>query len=585
MQANLFRIDDFVFSAIFFKHKPKPGILKTHIFSYATLTAAIVCFLPSLLLGQNNPLGSQVNGNFQMDAQYYRVDSAIGAFPVPEKMMMNSWTNITYSAGNFNAGLRYETYLNQVNGYDPRYKGTGIPYWFVNYRSGQFEVTAGHVYDQFGSGMIFRTYEEHNLGYDNSLNGLRVKFNPVKGIELKGIYGTQRYFWDKGPGIVRGGDAEVNVNDLFKALENDKLKIQLGGSFVSKYQADEQINNLNGEQLILPLNVGAAAGRFNLSYGNFGLGGEYAQKSNDPNAINNFIYKKGEAMLLTASYNQKGLGIIIQAKRLDNMGYKSKRTETGNVLDMNFLPAITKQQTYTLAAFYPYATQPNSEMGIEAQVNYKINKNTLLGGKYGTEIAVNFSGINSIYKELVNDTIALESSGTLGYKSPFLKIGEKYFRDFNIEIGHKFSKNFKAIFTYMYEEYSIEVIEGHPGEPLVFADIFIADMTYKLTQTKAIRLETQALLSKQDEGDWLLGLLEYTVAPKWFVSVADQYNYGNEDTGKRYHYPLVAVAYNNDANRIQVSYGKQREGIVCVGGVCRNVPAANGLTLTITSSF
>ena len=81
MQANLFRIDDFVFSAIFFKHKPKPGILKTHILSYATLTAAIVCFLPSLLLGQNNPLGAQVNGNFQMDAQYYRVDSAIGALP------------------------------------------------------------------------------------------------------------------------------------------------------------------------------------------------------------------------------------------------------------------------------------------------------------------------------------------------------------------------------------------------------------------------------------------------------------------------------------------------------------------------
>lgn len=560
--------------------------MKTQFFTYTTVLVVIAFFVPNLLLAQNNSLGSQVNGNFQMDAQYYNVDSAIGANGVPEKMLMNSWTNITYSAGNFNAGLRYETYLNPINGYDPRYKGTGIPYWFVDYKTGQFQITAGHIYEQFGNGTIFRTYEEHNLGYDNSLNGIRVKFNPVKGVELKGIYGTQRYFWDKGPGIVRGGDAEFNINDLVPSMENSKLHIQIGGSFVSKYQADEEIYNGNQEKLILPLNVAAGSGRINIGYGNFGLNAEYAQKMNDPNAMNNFIYKKGESLLLTASYNQKGLGIIVQAKRLDNMSYKSKRTENGSVLDINYLPAITKQHTYTLAAVYPYATQPNNEMGLEAQVNYKIKKNSFLGGKYGTDISINFSGINSIVKDKVNDSTLLDESGTLGYTSPFFKIGDvKYFRDFNIEIGHKFSQSFKLLFTYVYEDYNIDVIEGHTGEPLVHADIFVADMTYKITPTKAIRLETQALITKEDEGDWFMGLLEYTVAPKWFVSVADQWNYGNDDTERRFHYPLVAVAYNNDANRIQLSYGKQREGIVCVGGVCRSVPASNGFTLSLTTSF
>ena len=239
--------------------------------------AALFCLSPAMLFAQNSPLGSQVNGNFQLDAQYYMVDSAIRAFPVGEKMLMNSWTNITYTSGNFNAGLRYETYLNPVNGYDPRYKGTGVPYWFVDYKTGQFQVTAGHIYDQFGSGMIFRTYEEHNLGYDNALNGIRVKFTPVKGIELKGIYGVQRYFWDYGPGIVRGGDADVNLNDLIPSLENSKLRLQMGGSFVSKYEANELVYNAKQEELVLPLNVASGAGRFNLSYGNFGLGAEYVQ--------------------------------------------------------------------------------------------------------------------------------------------------------------------------------------------------------------------------------------------------------------------------------------------------------------------
>jgi hypothetical protein len=566
--------------------KSNPYTLKTSFITYTTLLFVLICIVPELLVAQSNSLGSQVNGNFQMDAQYYRVDSAIGALPVPEKMQMNSWTNVTYSAGKFNAGLRFETYLNPINGYDPRYQGTGIPYWFVDYKTGQFQVTAGKIYEQFGSGMIFRTYEEHNLGYDNSLNGIRVKFNPVKGVELKGIYGTQRYFWDQGPGIVRGADADFNLNDLITAWEGSKLRIRLGGSFVSKYQADEDIYNSEQELLILPLNVGAGAGRLNIDYGNFGLGAEYVQKINDPNAMNNFIYKNGESLLLSASYNQKGLGILVQAKRLDNMSYKSKRTETGNVLDINYLPAITKQQTYTLAAFYPYATQPNSEMGIEAQVNYKIKKNTFLGGKYGTDIALNFSAINSIQENQVNDSTPLGTSGTLGYSSPFFKVGDtKYFRDFNIEIGHKFSKSLKLLFTYMYEDYNIAVIEGHTGEPMVHADIFVAELTYKITPEKALRFEGQALLTQQDEGDWMMGLLEYTVAPKWFVSLADQWNYGNPDTEKRFNYPLVAVAYNNDANRIQLSYGKQREGIVCVGGVCRAVPASNGFTLTLTTSF
>jgi len=573
-----------------------PSHLKTRSFSYTLVIAGLISLVPSLLKAQNNTIGSQVNGNFQLDAQYYRVDSAIGAeTPVPEKMLMNSWTNITYTAGNFNAGLRYETYLNPVNGYDPKYKGSGIPYWFVDYKTGKFQITAGNIYDQFGSGMIFRTYEEHNLGYDNSLYGVRVKFTPVQGIEIKGIYGNQRFYWEKSRGIVRGADADINLNDLIASLNQSKLRILLGGSFISKYEEDEQIynkyNTYNGvtkesELLILPLNVAAAAGRGNITYGNISMSGEYVYKINDPNDHNDYIYKNGQSLLMTLSYNQHGFGAFVQAKRLDNMTFKSNRTGADKALDINYLPAITKQQTYTLAALYPYGTIPNSEMGIQAQINYKIKKNTLLGGHYGTDLALNFSAVNSIAKEMIPaDTIFAIPNGTLGYTTDFFRVGDtNYYRDITVEIGHKFSRSFKLNFTYMYEGFNIRAIQNH-DEPYIHANIFISDMTYKLTDKQAIRMELQALLTKQDQGNWGYGLVEYSIAPKWFFSVADLWNAGNSDSEKRYHYPMAAIAYNNDANRIQVSYGRQREGVVCVGGVCRNVPAANGFTISITSSF
>ena len=63
------------------------------------------------------------------------------------------------------------------------------------------------------------------------------------------------------------------------------------------------------------------------------------------------------------------------------------------------------------------------------------------------------------------------------------------------------------------------------------------------------------------------------------------YNYGNSDDSKKIHYYNFCVAFNKGANRIQLSYGKQREGILCVGGVCRLVPAADGINISITSSF
>ncbi|MBK7174935.1 MAG: hypothetical protein IPH84_17300 [Bacteroidales bacterium] len=553
--------------------------------SFASLMF-LVCmlFIAQTTSAQSVLSGAQVNGNFQMDAQYYQVDSAIGANAIPEKMLMNSWTNITYTAGDFSAGLRFETYLNPISGYYKDLKGSGVPYWYVGYKTGKFDITAGNFYEQFGSGMVLRAYEEHNLGYDNALNGIRVKFTPFNGVTLKGIWGTQRYYWQKSPGIVRGTDLDISMNEAFQSMANSKLKIQLGGSFVSKFQDDEEISIGVDTTLRLPLNVGATSGRFNISYGKFDLSAEYATKINDPNASNKFIYRKGQALLMSASYSQKGLGVILQAKRLDNMSFKSKRTETGNVLDINYLPAITKQHTYTLAALYPYATQTNGEMGLEAQINYKIKKDTWLGGHYGTDISLNFSQINSISKDSISG-FKLDEPGSPGYESSFLKIGDKmYFRDINLEISHKFSKLYKASLNLMRQDYD-PLVNGHDGEPMIHSNIVILDMTYRFTSTHALRGEFQLLQTKQDEGDWAMALFEYSIAPSWFFSLADQWNYGNETEDQRYHYPLIAAGYNNDANRIQLSYGKQRAGIVCVGGVCRPVPASNGFTITITSSF
>ena len=523
----------------------------------------------------------QVHGNFGLDMQYYQVDSLIGAPITPdEDVLMNGFANFIYTNGNFSAGFRYESYLNALQGFPSQYKGNGIGYRFASYTNDDMTVTVGNYYEQFGNGLIFRTYEERGLGYDNVMDGIRINYKLREGLYVKGIIGTQRLYFEQGEGVLRGIDGELMVNDFIGgSLKESKTKLTLGGSFISKYQADQS------SQFNLPENVGAYSGRFILRRGKISFNGEYAEKINDPSADNNFIYKKGQAYYAQAGYSTKGFGLTLSAKANDNMSFRSDRGASLQDLQINYLPALTRQHTYNLlATLYPYATQPNGEVAFQGEVVYKIKKKSLLGGKYGTGILLNYSTVFNI------DSTALPSTDTtqMGYKSNLFSVGnERYYNEINLEITKKFSKKLKGIFTYSNILFNQAVVQGKPPAdyPNIYANVGVIDLTYKLNKKNAIRTEIQGLFTQQDQQDWATVLIEYTYSPHWFIAIMDQYNYGNKKTTDRIHYYFASAGYVKGANRFQLGYGRQRAGIFCVGGVCRTVPAANGLTLSITSSF
>ena len=220
------------------------------------------------------------------------------------------------------------------------------------------------------------------------------------------------------------------------------------------------------------------------------------------------------------------------------------------------------------------------EMALQGDLIYTFPKKSGIGGKYGTTIAFNYSTINNI------DTVSLNDEDTKreGYKSDFFAIGkQKYFRDFNVEIKKKLSKKLKTILTYAYLEFDKKVIQGKEG--FIYTHVGIADITYKIKPKHALRMELQHMYTEFDLGDWATMLIEYTYSPHWFFAVLDQYNYGNSNVKEQVHYYYVTTGYNNGGNRISIGYGRQRAGIFCVGGVCREVPASNGVAISVTSSF
>ena len=572
-------------------------------------------FLPLLILGtlslhaQSFLENSQISGSFQTDAQYYMLDKGIDITDLyGKKFGINGFGKINYTNGNFSAGLRFEAFLPELNGFRNELNGVGLANIFATYDNGFIGITVGDIYDQFGSGLVFRSYEEWSLGMDNSLRGMRVIVRPTAGVTLKGVYGRQRFYWapylerdfnyDDYRGIVRGVDGEWNLNQSIPAMNYSEFKMSIGGSFVSKKQYDQSLF------YYIPENVGAAAGRINLGYGRFAFTTEYAYKINDPSAINNFIYKEGQSLLSSLSYSQKGLGIVLQVKRTDNMSFKSMYTAKQNDLDINFIPPINYTHTHSLPSMYTYSTQPNGEMAAQFQVNYTIPKGTWLGGKYGTKLTLNMSQVNDIVRDSIMDQgqMTINKRGTLGYASNFFAISDhRFFRDINFEIDKKITRDWHLTAQYINLYYDIETIEGHAGAPPVQANIAFLDVTYKINKKQSIRLELQGLWEKevkkgyaydesekkdyQKRGDWAFGLIEYTINPHWSFSIADKWNYGNPVPEFRDHYFTGTVSYIHEATRIMLSGGRQSEGVVCVGGVCRTVPASSGVSLTVSTSF
>ena len=550
-----------------------------------------------------NPLEQipgEIHGNFQFDGQYYQEDSIIGADAVPEKFLMNGFANVNYTKGNFRAGFRYESYLNPLLGYPIGFKGQGIPYRYAGYTVNELDVTIGNFYEQFGSGMILRSYEERTLGVDNAFDGFRIRYNPISGVYLKGLVGKQRLFFENGPGIVRGLDGEVMLNELVN-LGEKVGGITLGGSFVSKYQTDED------PLFVLPENVSAYAGRISVNQGKFSFFGEYVYKYNDPSTDNRFIYQQGQAALLNLGYSKRGLGINIGLKSTDNMSFRSDRSRQLNNLLINYIPAFTKQHTYNLAAtLYPYNTQLNGEFAYQMEVYHKIKRDSWLGGKYGMDIAVNFSETHSPDRVVIDDLESTRLGHRTNLMAPVADIfpshwfGSEsensdytlYFTDFNVELKRRLSKKFKMKLTYIHLAYnndiSLGVVETQKEfkvEGVLHADIAVADITHKINRKNSLRYEIQHLSTDGHRGNWGTILVEYNASPHWFVAVMDQYNYGNPLDDHKIHYYYGSVGYVNKGNRYSLSYGRQRAGVFCVGGVCRNVPASSGLAISITSTF
>ncbi|MBQ4175413.1 MAG: hypothetical protein II597_11535 [Prevotella sp.] len=542
----------------------------------------IISISPFLNITAQEQKKVTLSGSIQSDMLVPEEDKETGAEKT-EDFLTNTYADLQLQSEYVDAGARLEYMEHPMPGFEKDFKGWGVPNFWVKGKLGNNELTLGTFYEQFGSGFILRTYEERTLGIDNSLLGGRLLLKPTDGVILKILSGKQRRYWKWNKALVSGADAEISIDQWIPSMRESGTVLTLGASWVNKYEKNEEKVFVDNTHYVhFPKFVNSWDVRANFNHGPWNFLAEYAQKTADPSFANGYIFKKGSAAMLSGSYSNKGLSVLVQAKRSENMSSKSADV-TGNSSAINYLPAFIQDHTYTLAALYAYATQlADGEWAYQTEIGYNFKRNTSLGGKYGMNVKLNYSYVRGIPHEFADGMERQTLSGVtyVDYKSPFFKWGkETYYQDLNVQVSRRLSHDFLLNLMYMSQRFNKTVVEGEGG--MVHSNIFIADGKYQFSKKTTLRCELQYLTTKQDEKDWVFGLLELSLVPHWMITVSDMWNCGDS----KIHYYQGLVTYNVGSHRIQAGYERTQAGFNCSGGVCRYVPAMKGFFASYNYNF
>lgn len=542
----------------------------------------IISISPFLNITAQEQKKVTLSGSIQSDMLVPEEDKETGAEKT-EDFLTNTYADIQLQSEYVDAGARLEYMEHPMPGFEKDFKGWGVPNFWVKGKLGNNELTLGTFYEQFGSGFILRTYEERTLGIDNSLLGGRLLLKPTDGVILKVLSGKQRRYWKWNKALVSGADAEISIDQWIPSMRESGTVLTLGASWVNKYEKNEEKVFVDNTHYVhFPKFVNSWDVRANFNHGPWNFLAEYAQKTADPSFANGYIFKKGSAAMLSGSYSNKGLSVLVQAKRSENMSSKSADV-TGNSSAINYLPAFIQDHTYALAALYAYATQlADGEWAYQTEIGYNFKRNTSLGGKYGMNVKLNYSYVRGIPHEFADGMERQTLSGVtyVDYKSPFFKWGkETYYQDLNVQVSRRLSHDFLLNLMYMSQRFNKTVVEGEGG--MVHSNIFIADGKYQFSKKTTLRCELQYLTTKQDEKDWVFGLLELSLVPHWMITVSDMWNCGDS----KIHYYQGLVTYNVGSHRIQAGYERTQAGFNCSGGVCRYVPAMKGFFASYNYNF
>jgi hypothetical protein len=507
-----------------------------------------------------------LSGDFQSNAGFYQYDNKIGTNTQQyfhQLSSAESWLLLNYRYNGYTVTARYDLFNNSplVNPQEA-YTAQGIGFYSITKDFDKLSITAGSFYDQFGSGIIFRAFEERTIGLDYAVQGVRVRYAPNDSFMIKAFTGLQKNRFDLHPEVIKGANAE-------KVWGLPKLTFVTGAGITNRtldqttiHQLSDQINAFTdvSKRFDPKYNVYAYTFYNTLRSGEFTLYSEYAQKTKEASNIDigdgnlELQNKGGDVIYGVLNYSHQGIGVNLQYKKINSFILRTSPYDQLLVGQIDFLPPLSKQNAFRLPARYSISALEQGEQGVEAEVTYSINPH-------------NTFDLNASHIELPNGK----------------EIYREYYGDYNV----KFNKRLKTIIGGQYVIYDQHQYQLTPNAPVVHAFTPFTEWTFKLDRSmrKSVRVEAQYMFTRQDLGDFAFGLVEFNWAPSYSISASDMINTRPVAGKQMVHYPTLFGVYTYKQTRFTAGYIKQVEGVVCTGGVCRVEPAFSGFKIGLSTNF
>lgn len=504
-----------------------------------------------------------------------------GFFAKERKEYLDNLTDVRLFVDRFTLGFRLD--VSEPPEYGIPFKG--LRKRFVEFTQGPVDIRAGDLYDLFGRGLSLNLFENRALGFDNGIDGIRVRYRTsLLNVTLLGgdLDFVEPLSIAVGPVMqerhrVRAGRVELRPLP----------ELRIGGSYVwdrtvypSFLPDDEDTSTSRLPEVF--------AG---LSFGPVDLYASYVVRSC---AINGTDSVDGSGCYAALSLTGDGYGITAEYKdyRFDIVD-PITRTIQYRPTRMSAIqnpPTVHKEHSFTLLTRYPHVADFNDDVGVQIDAYYAplpsltLNVNGSLSSRH---YAYTFD--RQIFAAVETRDGASWIPSLHGERSPFWELyldAEWYYGgddapDSYVKAGvDRRSETFFEMFhaTSPLQSFRMTAV------PLQVLHAFSGVWSVKATSEH----QWVSTFAWPEDHAYYNHLLSLTVARSPDITFGLRYEYTTSDlepNGTR-HWIVGEAGYKIGTNHlVGISYGSERGGQICSSGICRIVYPFTGFRCSLISTL
>ncbi len=510
---------------------------------------------------------------------------------IERKRYLEEIANARIFFDNITVGLRYEMD-------DPSEVGQsfqGLRRRWIEYNKDKLLLQAGDVSALYGRGLAINAFESRPLNYDSWLDGVK---------------GEYEYKWKKedfdfqpslGVRMVAGKLSFHDVADTNKPVQNISAraingqigffgkKLVLGTSFVQAFTSvteqgfsGGEITNreVNQPEFYLNFLTGSFEGFFQWTE----MRSHISQVRNNPDSAGNI----GHAVYGSLSYAGSDFGLTFEYKNYSYLVSQpgSKNSNYFSKLPISNPPEVYKEYTYTSLTRTTHAVNFDDELG------FQIEADITAIPEYVITLNVAASSEHNSYGDSLDKNFLPISNGSASVLPKFSGNGFFPFWEAYAEVEHNFGElDYVKIFAHRRSNV-IAYSAANGG---------LTDLQRSTTVGSKVQFQTtksQSLLASF-EHQWMydtqkpsnghnlnneLLTLQYSFNP--IITFGGVFDYSTQDDAGRHFWPQGFLSFRiGGSHTVLASYGAERGGLNCTGGICRVVPAFNGMRVTVTSQL